>query len=126
MADIDFTTGEYVGMGVYDGVGDRLGTVGAVDEDANELLVVPNPGMIEEGWVDVGEAETVTADPNWIATPDATVHETASSPTSGDRDPASGETGRTSEEPPSAEEWPYTVTGEVVDEIDDEGIHLRF
>lgn len=114
MTDIDFTTGGYTGMGVYDGVGDRLGTVGAVDGDANELLVVPNPGMIEEGWVDVGEGETVTADPNWFATPDATVHETAT----GD------DAERPPEEPPSAEEWPYTVTEDVVDEIDDEGIHL--
>ena len=107
MTDVDLTADEYVGDEVYDPTGTFLGTVGDVDEDGGVLYVDPDPDPTEEAWANVGGGERVNYDNDWLGVADyKTWNE-------GDADDA------------AFEEWPYTVTVDEIERIDDDAIHLE-
>jgi hypothetical protein len=107
MADLEFTA-EYAGTEIRMATGDLVGTVAAVDEDANELLVAPNPVYVDEAQgATVDDDTAVSYDANRLPTPQVEVEEVPDDPVEVD-----------------AEEWPFTRAAADVDEGDDDGIRL--
>lgn len=108
MGDFDFTV-EDTGKEIYTATGDLLGTVAAVDEDENVLLVAPNPVYVDEAQgAKVDDDTAVSYDANWLATPEVEVEEIPDDAEAHD-----------------ADDWPFTLTAADVAEVRDEEVRLR-
>lgn len=109
MDDLTFTAEEFTGKEIFTATGDLLGTVAGVDEEANVLLVAPNPVYVDEATgAAVDDGRAVSYDGNWLATPQVEVEEIPETAEAHD-----------------AEDWPFTLVADDVASVDDDEIRLR-